>query len=137
MIESLTINGQTIAENAAIEYRLTTGFRRMSNQQMEPLRELGVAITDEEIADHKWDVFWDAPLDLRTPPARPNAQGPGGNPPPAAGVASQPGLPRNPKEISRTVASYAADGCAVTSEGARLSITFPKMTSGDFAGDSW
>ena len=138
VIESLTINRQTIAENAAIEYRLTTGVRRMSNQQMQPLRELGVEITDEEIAKHKWDVFWDAPLDLRTPPARtPNADGPGagGNPPPVAGVASQPGLPRNPNEISRTVASYAADGCGVTSEGARLSVTFPKMTSGLFAGD--
>lgn len=139
VIESLTINGQPIAQNAAFEYRLTTGFRRMSNQQMQPLRELGVEITDKEIDDHKWDVFWDAPLDLRAPPARnPNAQGPeggGGNPPPAAGVASQPGLPRNPNEISRTVASYAADGCTVTSQGARLSVAFPKMTSGPFAGE--
>ena len=36
VIESLTINGQTIAENAAFEYRLTSGLRRMSNQQMQP-----------------------------------------------------------------------------------------------------
>ena len=145
VIASLTINGQTIAENATIEYRLTTGFRRMSNQQMQPLRQLGVEINDVEIEKHKWDVFWDAPLDLRPPaPRNPNAQGPGGggegpgaggNPPPAAGVASQPGWPRNPNEIARTVASYAADSCAVTSAGARLSVTFPKMTSGVFAGD--
>jgi hypothetical protein len=138
VITSLIINGQVIAENAAIEYRLTTGFRRMSNQQMQPLQQLGVEISDVEIEKHKWDVFWDAPLDLRPPaPRNQNAQGPGGggNPPPAGGIASQPGLPRNPNEIARTVASYAADGCAVTSAGARLSVTFPKMTSGVFAGD--
>lgn len=137
-IESLTINGQTIAENASLEYRLITGYRRMSNQQMVPLRELGVEITHEEIEDHKWDVFWDAPLDLRTPPPRnPNAQGPGGggNPPPVDGVATQPGLPRNPAEIERSVAAYAADGCTVATDGARVSVSFPKMTAGVFAGD--
>jgi hypothetical protein len=139
IIESLTINGQTIAENASLEYRLVTGYRRMSNQQMVPLRELGVEITHEEIEDHKWDVFWDAPLDLRTPPARPgggeDGPGGGGNPPPVAGVATQPGLPRKPDEITRAVANYAADGCTVTTEGARVSVAFPKMTAASFAGE--
>ncbi len=133
-IEQLSIDGRTIAENARLEYKVTVGFRRMSNQQMEPLRELGIAITDEEIEEHKWDAFWDSPLDQRPPPKGPQ-EGLGGNPPPVAGVASQPGLPRKDSEISHTVATYAADGCAVISDGARLSVSFPKMTAGVFAGD--
>lgn len=158
LIERLSVNGQTIGENLGVEYKVTTGYRRMSNQQMQPLRELGVEITDKEIEDHKWDAFWDSPLDMRPPTARrpggpggpgapPDAAAPaapgappaapvfGGNPPPAQGVASQPGLPRNPNEVAHTVASYAADGCAVISEGARLSVSFPKMTAGVFAGE--
>lgn len=128
MIEQLAINGQTVIENAGIEFRVTTGYRRISEQQLEPLKELGVPLTDAEVDEHKWDVFWDAPLDLAKPYRA-------GNPPPAEGVASQPGIPRNPNEIERSVAVYAADGCAVVSEGARLSVSFPKMTSGVFAGD--
>ncbi len=154
VIERLAINGQTIGENLRVEYKVTTGFRRMSNQQMVPLRELGIEITDKEIEDHKWDAFWDSPLDMRPPPVRrpppaapgapapppgsPAAQAPlglGGNPPPAAGVASQPGLPRNPNEVAHVLAKYAADGCSVISEGARLSVSFPKMTAGVFAGE--
>lgn len=132
-IERLSVNGQVIGENLGIEYKVTTGLRRMSNQQMAPLRQLGVEITDQEIEDHKWDAFWDSPLDLRKPsPPRP---GFGGNPPPAQAVASQPGLPRDPKEIAHTVATYAADGCTVVSEGERLSVSFPKMSAGVFAGD--
>jgi hypothetical protein len=134
-IELLTINGQTVAQRARIEYRITTGLRRMSNQQMVPLRELGVEINDEELEKHKWDAFWDSPLDMRTPATRP-ANGPafGGNPPPAQGVASQPGLPRNPNEVAHSVATYAASGCVIASDGARVSVSFPNMTAGVFSG---
>jgi hypothetical protein len=75
----------TLAANARPEFRVVAGFRRMSNQQIQPLQGLKVPITPEIIDEHKWDAFWDAPLDLNPQPAR------GGNPPPAAGIANQPG----------------------------------------------
>lgn len=134
-IERLAVNGQTVGENLGVEFKVTTGLRRMSNQQMEPLRALGVEITDKEIEDHKWDAFWDSPLDMRKPAPPRAGAGFGGNPPPAQGIASQPGLPRDPKEVAHTVATFASDGCTIVSEGARLSVSFPKVTAGAFSGD--
>src|SRR5262245_59283543 len=54
----------TLAENARPEFRVVAGFRRMSNQQIQPLTGLNVPITPQIIDEHKWDAFWDAPLDL-------------------------------------------------------------------------
>jgi hypothetical protein len=152
-----------LAANAKPEFRLVSGLRRMTNQQMVPLREHGVRITDQIINDKKWDAFWDAPLDLTPPAARggrggagapaggrggaaPAPTGPpvtdfadpafrgGGNPPPAPGVASQPGLPRKPEEIRRATATYRATGCDAKIDGNRLEVSFPGMTLGVFAG---
>ncbi len=117
----------TLATDAKIEFTVTEGFRRISNQQLRPLRDLGVALTQDVIDKYKWDVFWDAPLDLR-------AEVGGGNPPPPEGVAEQPGLPRSPDEIRRADAIYDASGCAVTTDGARLAVTFPGMRLGSFSG---
>ncbi|MSR19865.1 MAG: hypothetical protein EXR91_02660 [Gemmatimonadetes bacterium] len=118
----------TVGDDLGFEFRIVEGFRRMSNQQLVPLRELEVALTQEIVDRYKWDVFWDAPLDLRTEVG-------GGNPPPAAGVAGQPGLPRSPDEIRRAEATYRATGCSVKTDGRRMSVTFPGMTLGSFAGD--
>jgi hypothetical protein len=104
------------------------GLRRMSNQQMTPLRGLGVDLTSDVVDRYRWDPFWDAPLDL-TPPS-----GRGGNPPPAAGVANQPGLPRQPDEIKRAAAIYRVASCAVKTNGARLEIQFPGVQLGVFSG---
>ena len=82
------------------DYRVMSGLRRMSNQQMQPLRGLGVELTNEIVDKYRWDPFWDAPLDLSAPSGR------GGNPPPAAGVANQPGLPRKGDEITRASAAF-------------------------------
>ena len=90
--------------NVTPDFRVVWGLRRMSNQQMAPLRGLGVELTPEIVDKYRWDPFWDAPLDLSAPSGR------GGNPPPAAGVANQPGLPRKPEEIKRASASYTAAG---------------------------
>ena len=68
---------------------------------MTPLRGLGVELTDEIVDRFRWEPFWDAPLDSRNPPDA------SGNPPPAAGVANQPGLPRKPEEITRATPSTA------------------------------
>ncbi len=56
----------TLATDAKIEFTVTEGLRRISNQQLRPLRDLGVELTQDVIDKYKWDVFWDAPLDLRT-----------------------------------------------------------------------
>jgi hypothetical protein len=102
----------------------------MSNQQIQPLRGLGVEITPEIIDDKKWDAFWDAPLDLN-PQA---GTGRGGNPPPAAGIAGQPGLPRKADEIVRAGGRYHVTGCTVKTDGARLEVSFPGLELGVFSG---
>ena len=120
----------TLARGAQPEFRVVSGVRRISNQQLQPLAGLGVAITPAIVDEKKWDAFWDAPLDLN-PQA---GSGRGGNPPPVAGVANQPGLPRKPDEITRATATYRADRCDVKTDGARLEITFPGLQLGVFAG---
>lgn len=119
---------KTLLRDAHIEYHIVEGYRRISNQQLVPLRELGVELTQEVVDRYKWDVFWDAPLDLRTEVG-------GGNPPPAGGVASQPGLPRSPAEIRRASINYQVQACAVVSDGARVEIRFPGVSLGSFRGD--
>jgi hypothetical protein len=116
-----------LAANVTPEFRVVAGLRRMSNQQLQPLNELKVAITAAVIDEHKWDAFWDAPLNLG-PVTR------GGNPPPAEGIANQPGLPRNPDEIVRAAAIYAVQGCEVKTNGGRLEIAFPGVRLGPFSG---
>jgi hypothetical protein len=118
----------TLAAGAQPEFRVVAGVRRMSNQQIQPLAGLNVPITAAVIDEHKWDAFWDAPLDLNPQPAR------GGNPPPAAGIADQPGLPRKAEEIARATAVFRADRCEVKTDGARLEIAFAGLELGPFAG---
>ena len=117
-----------LARNAVPDYRVVSGLRRMSNQQMTPLRGLGVDLTPAIVDTYRWDPFWDAPLDLAPPGGR------GGNPPPAAGVANQPGLPRKTDEIARASAVYHVTGCTVTTNGGRLEIAFPGVALGVFSG---
>jgi len=54
----------TLGNNLVPEYRVTSGTRRMSEQQAAPLRALGVEITPEIIDKNKWYAFWDAPLEV-------------------------------------------------------------------------
>ncbi|HKT79808.1 MAG TPA: hypothetical protein VJP86_06280, partial [Vicinamibacterales bacterium] len=118
----------SIASGLTPEFRVTSGLRRISNQQLTPLRGLNAAMTDAEISKYRWEPFWDAPLDLSTPSGR------GGNPPPADGVANSPGLPRRPEEITRATASYRVSGCTVRTNGARLEVSFPGVQAGVFNG---
>jgi hypothetical protein len=112
-----------LASNVTPEFRVVSGKRRMSNQQMQPLRALGVEITPAVVDAERWEAFWDAPLDIPgiTPGARP-----GGNPPPD--------LPRSAAEIHRATATYKATGCEVKTNGARLEISFPGLQLGVFSG---
>lgn len=116
--------------DAKIEYQVVEGFRRISNQQLAPLRELNVELTQAVVDQFKWDVFWDAPLLISERlPAFVN------NPPPAEGVAQQPGLPRSEDEISRGTISYAANACSVSSRGSRVEIRYEGVSLGSFSGD--
>src|SRR5688572_27984795 len=52
VIERLAVrHGQgqwlTVAQNARVEYQIVEGWRRISNQQLSPLRSLGVELTQE------------------------------------------------------------------------------------------
>jgi len=127
-IRSGSQDWQRVLTDARIEYTVVEGFRRISNQQLAPLRELGVELTQEVVDSYKWDVFWDAPLDLRE-------QVSGGNPPPAEGVAAQPALPRSAAEIRRASLVADIDSCAVVSDGARVELRLADVTLGSFRGE--
>ena len=119
----------TLARNLEPDFRVASGVRRITNQQLNPLRQLGVEITPEVVDEEKWTAFWDAPLDIgQSEPAFAR------NPPPPDGVANQPGLPRNPAEINRATATYNAERCQVKTNGARLEVSFPGMELGVFSG---
>ncbi len=118
----------SVVSNVTPEFHVVSGFRRITNQQLNPLRALGVELTPEIIDEKKWDAFWDAPLDLD------QGEGRIGNPPPPEGVAHQPGLPRRLDEVRRTTATYQAERCDVKTNGARLEVSFPGMEVGVFSG---
>lgn len=98
------------------EYEITSGMRRISNQQLDPLRKLGRTITPEIMEKEKWNVFWDAPLEV-----------PGSS-------SVNPGLPRKADEIRRASAEFQVRGCAAITDGARVEISFPGVSAGIFAG---
>jgi len=115
--------------NMTPDFRVVTGLRRVTEQQLQPLRGLKVDITPEIVEKYKWDAFWDAPLNTdKLENTRDNAI------PPPGGVAGQPGLPRKPEEIGRATATYQARSCEVATSGARLIVTFPGVTLGPFEG---
>ena len=53
-----------LGQNLTPEFRVTSGIRRFSTQQAQPLRDAGVVLTPEVIAKNRWYAFWDAPLVL-------------------------------------------------------------------------
>ena len=106
----------TLARDVSPEFNVTTGLRRISEQQLRPLRNLGVEITPEIIEKEKWVVFWDAPLTV----------------PGLAGT--NPGLPRNREEIRRATSSFQVTSCTVKTDGARLEVSFDGLSLGIFAG---
>lgn len=110
-----------VGENLTPEYHITTGVRRMSEQQEEPLRALGIEITEEVINKNKWYAFWDAPLEV--PGIRPGER------------PRDIGLPRKPEEIRRATASFNATSCDVKKDGERIELTFPGLSAGIFHGN--
>jgi hypothetical protein len=98
------------------EFEITSGVRRLSEQQMAPLRDLKIAFTPEVVEREKWNAFWDAPLVV---PGR---------------TGTNLGLPRKPEEIRKTWAKFSSTGCQVKTDGARLEVVFPGFDGGIFSG---
>jgi hypothetical protein len=96
------------------EFEVTSGIRRMSDQQAGPLKLAKIEITPEIVEKEKWNAFWDAPLMI-----------------PGTGSI---GLPRKPEDIRHASATYHASACQVKSDGARLEVTFPGLDMGIFSG---
>jgi hypothetical protein len=53
-----------LASKVVPQFEITSGKRRISNQQLAPLKALGRPITPEIIEKEKWNAFWDAPLEV-------------------------------------------------------------------------
>ncbi len=112
----------TLGRNLAPDFHVTSGVRRISYQQLNPLRDLGVEITQEVIDREKWHVFWDAPLLV---PGIREGESPGTNP----------DLPRSPDEIREASATFNTTACTVGTDGSRLEVTFDGLSMGIFSGD--
>lgn len=118
-----------VATDARPEFTVVSGLRRMTNQQLDPLAGLGVPITPAVLAREKWEAFWDAPLHVPGPESAHN-----NTTPPQKGVLDQPGLPRAASEVGRASVQYHVTGCRVTTDGARVEVSFPGATLGVFEG---
>ena len=134
MIQELAIKGSggawtTLLSHASPDFRVVSGLRRITNQQLDPLAGLGVKITQEVVDREKWEAFWDAPLNI---PGGESAHN--NTTPPRRGVLNQPGLPRKPEEVRRDAAVYHARGCEIATNGARIEVSFPGVQLGVFAG---
>ena len=118
---------RVLATNLTPEFRVVSGIRRVTQQQLE---QLGIPLTQEKVDDIKWDAFWDAPLFLPDELPRTHKT----SVPPRQGIFNQPGMPRQPGEINRATADFKATGCTVRTNGGRLEILFPGVRVGVFAG---
>lgn len=123
-----------ILTNVTPDYAVVTGLRRISNQQLAPMRDLKIPINKENVEKYRFDPFWDAPLLSAKPPAA--GAFPGNSIPPPEGIpdAGQPGLPRDPAEVQRAAIAYRVNGCSVRSDGARLIVDYPGIDLGVFTG---
>ena len=122
---------RTLARELTPEYRIVTGRRRLTQQQLDPLvNVLGKTVTDSLIDRYQWDAFWDAPLYTSDEPPLSHVS----SIPAAEPMGSQPGLPRDTSEIERVTATYRGDSGRVTMNGNRLEIVFPGVEAGLFRG---
>jgi hypothetical protein len=122
----------TVLRHAQPSFRVVSGRRRITDQQLQPLRRLNIPITEEILQREQWKAFWDAPLYIDGSDVRPPTHGTAI--PPMQGILSQPGLPRLASEVHRAAAVFHGTSCAVKTNGGRLEITFPGVDLGVFAG---
>ncbi len=83
-----------LGQNLTPEYQVTTGVRRMSNDQANALSSLGIDVTQDVIDKHRWYAFWDAPLSI--PGYNVPGAGRGGGGGAAAAAAAAPQAPPAP-----------------------------------------
>ena len=100
VVRELAAGGAVVARNLRPEFTTVSGVRRAAHG------------LDYE---HRWDVFWDAPLSI-------------------PGNGENPGLPRKPEEIRKGTSSFDTHACEVRQEGARIEISFPGLSLGIFSG---
>lgn len=112
------------------EYRIVSGLRRVTQQQTEPLEKLGIEIDAQKLEEIKWDAFWDAPLYLDDKPPLSHKS----SIPADAPFLTQPGMPRKPSEVQRTVANYKVKTVRVVTNGARIELFFDGVEAGIFKG---
>ena len=149
----------TLATNVTPEFRVVSGMRRMTQQQLRPdsIEALGGKpsakvwelfkkddstwideairegqVKESDVERWKWEAFWDAPLYVEGSGKRPPTHAT--SIPPMNGLFKQKGLPRTPDEITRAAAGFQVTSCDVKTNGARLEISFPGVTLGVFAG---
>lgn len=109
-------NWIVLGRNLQPEFEVTSGRRRLSQQQVSPLEFLKIPLTPELIDKEKWNSFWDAPLMV---PGRLN---------------TDLDLPRKKEEIQIAKAKYTAQSCQLKTDGLRLELTFPGLEAGIFTG---
>ncbi len=120
----------TIVEHIVPEFRVVSGVRRITQQQTEPLKQLGIPLTTALLDSLKWDAFWDAPLYIsENPPLSHQNSIPAAKP-----FANHPGMPRQGEEVLRSAGKYHCTMCKVKTNGSRLEVIFPGISLGLFEG---
>ncbi|MGD0346001.1 MAG: hypothetical protein ABSA85_04550 [Terracidiphilus sp.] len=105
-----------LGKELAPDFQVTTGRRRISTTELDILKHLNKD-TPEAEEQYKWNVFWDAPLEI--PGHDSHLVGPG----------------RTPDEVNRATVSYNASSCHVESDGDRVVVFFNGLALGIFSGD--
>ncbi len=100
VVRELAAGGAILARDLTPEFTTVSGVRRAAHG------------LDYE---HRWDVFWDAPLSI-------------------PGHGENPGLPRKPEEIRKGASAFDTHGCEVKRDGARIEVSFSGLSLGIFSG---
>jgi len=130
-LKSANEDWMNVATELRPEFTVVSGIRRATLQQMEPLADMGVEITDEVLNEIKWDAFWDAPLFVEEEGKESSYRS--SSIPPQDPCCGQPGMPRKLKEIDRSEATFNVTHVSVETSGRRLQIYFNGATTGVFS----
>lgn len=99
------------------DFEVTAGRRRMASTELDILKKFHQDTPANENF-YKWNVFWDAPLQI---PGTENKHLTDG--------------PRTSQEVTRAAVSYNSSTCSVKSDGDQVSVTFNGLTLGIFTGE--
>jgi hypothetical protein len=105
-----------LGKDLSPDFQVTTGRRRISTTELDILKRLHND-TPEAEEQYKWNVFWDAPLEI--PGHDSHLVGPG----------------RTADEVAHATVSYSTSACHVAADGDQVKVIFDGLTLGLFAGD--